>query len=57
MVLPFDLARELSQIGNPANKDKQLNDIVTGKLDFATDHHPRGKLYTRALLSPTPTPR
>ncbi len=52
MVLPFDLARELSQIGKPGNKDKQLNDIVTGHLDFATDHHPRGKLYTRALLSP-----
>lgn len=53
MALPFDLERtELSVIGKEPMVNKQINDVVTGNLDFATDHHPRGKLYTRALLSP-----
>ncbi|RJO61839.1 MAG: hypothetical protein C4542_05380 [Dehalococcoidia bacterium] len=38
---------ELSVIGNPGNLDKQIVDIVTGKLDYAADNLPGKKLFVR----------
>ena len=38
---------ELSVIGNPANLDKQMVDIVTGRLDYAADNLPGKKLFVR----------
>jgi xanthine dehydrogenase molybdenum-binding subunit len=43
---------ELLVVGNPANLDKQAVDIVTGRLDYASDHLPGEKLFTRILSSP-----
>lgn len=45
--LPGKLMIELSVIGNPANRDKQIVDIVTGRLDYAADNLPGGKLFVR----------
>ncbi|MDD4230801.1 MAG: xanthine dehydrogenase family protein molybdopterin-binding subunit [Dehalococcoidales bacterium] len=44
----------LAVITNPANKDKQIYSIVTGRLDYAADNMLGKKLFCRTLLSPYP---
>ena len=46
------MADELSVIGKPENLDQQGHLVVTGKLDFAADRIPPGKLYARVLGAP-----
>jgi len=46
--MPFDT----KVIGNPANHDKQILDILTGRLDFSADILPGKKLFTRFATSP-----
>ncbi len=46
--MPF----ETKVIGNPANHDKQIWDIVTGRLDYSADVLLGKKLFTRFKLSP-----
>ena len=47
-----DMADELSVIGRPENHDKQIVDIVTGRLDYAADNLPGKKLFVRVLGAP-----
>lgn len=47
-----ELASVLSVIGKPEHHDKQLVDVVTGRLDYPADHIPGKKLFTRILGSP-----
>jgi CO/xanthine dehydrogenase Mo-binding subunit len=46
------MAEEMSVIGKPENLDKQIVAAVTGRLDFAADRQPLGKLYGAVLASP-----
>lgn len=46
------MADELSVIGRPENHDKQIVDIVTGRLDYAADNLPGKKLFVRVLGAP-----
>jgi len=41
------MSEEMSVIGNPAHHDKQIVDIVTGRLDYAADNLPGKKLFVR----------
>lgn len=42
---------ELSVIGKPGNTEYWGEHLVTGKLDYAADHCPPGKLYARVLYA------
>ena len=46
------MAEELSVIGKEKQHDKQIVDIVTGRLDYAADILPGKKLFTRFLCAP-----
>ncbi len=46
------MAEELSVIGKAKHHDKQIVDIVTGRLDYAADILPGKKLFTRFLGAP-----
>src|SRR5512147_948021 len=46
------MAEKFSVIGNPEHHDKQILDIVTGRLDYAADNLPGKKLFTRIAQAP-----
>ncbi|MHC4277892.1 MAG: xanthine dehydrogenase family protein molybdopterin-binding subunit [Planctomycetota bacterium] len=47
-----ELASTLSVIGKSEHHDKQVLDIVTGRLDYTADNLPGKKLFARVLGSP-----